>query len=109
VVVTLPACVVERLGPIKSMKRSAYLTKYHRWRIFGMLCLLIVAFAVAFLLWIGITLAVGGMVGTVAQALWLMFLVLIKTFNALIVAVTYYELRVAKEGVDIDQITAVFE
>ena len=33
--VSVPACVVERLGPFKSMGRSAWLTKGHRWKIFG--------------------------------------------------------------------------
>src|SRR5262249_9742953 len=36
----LPACVVEGLGPLASMKRSAELTKGHRWKIFGMYVLI---------------------------------------------------------------------
>jgi hypothetical protein len=36
VFVAVPACVVERLGPIKSMERSARLTKGHRWKVFGL-------------------------------------------------------------------------
>jgi len=34
---------------------------------------------------------------------------LIGSFNGVLVSVFYYELRVAKEGVDIDKIASVFE
>jgi hypothetical protein len=33
--VAMPACVAEKLGPLQSMRRSAQLTKGHRWAIFG--------------------------------------------------------------------------
>ena len=33
--VATPACVVERLGPFRSMGRSSQLTKGHRWKILG--------------------------------------------------------------------------
>ena len=35
--VATPVCVVERLGPFKSLRRSAALTKGCRWRVFGMM------------------------------------------------------------------------
>jgi hypothetical protein len=38
--VALPACVVEGLGPIKSLGRSANLTKGHRWKILGIFLVL---------------------------------------------------------------------
>src|SRR5882672_2304710 len=40
--VSTPACVVERTGPWTSMKRSAALTKGHRWKVFGLLLLLFI-------------------------------------------------------------------
>ena len=39
--VASPACVVEKIGPIKAMSRSAFLTKGNRWRIFGLIALLL--------------------------------------------------------------------
>jgi len=39
--VATPACVVEGLGVSRSMERSAQLTRGHRWKIFGMIALLI--------------------------------------------------------------------
>src|SRR5262245_59230082 len=35
--VALPACIVERLGPWTSLRRSVQLTKGHRWKIFWLL------------------------------------------------------------------------
>src|SRR5258708_17090641 len=40
--VATPACVVERLGPFRSMARSRALTKGHRWKIFGLLLLTLI-------------------------------------------------------------------
>jgi uncharacterized membrane protein len=105
--VATPACVVEQLGPIRSMGRSRQLTKGHRWKIFGlMLSLFIVLGLVSGVL--GATLgAVGGttlaLVGAVLwSGVW-------GAFYAISVVVTYHDLRVAKEGTDIDQIAAVFD
>ena len=39
--VATPVCVVERLGPFRSMERSAQLTQGHRWKILGMLLLML--------------------------------------------------------------------
>src|SRR5690348_13132389 len=40
--VALPVCVVERLGPVDSLSRSADLTKGHRWKVFGLAILLLI-------------------------------------------------------------------
>jgi MFS family permease len=105
--VATPACVVEQLGPIRSMGRSRQLTKGHRWKTFGlMLSLFIVLGLVSGVL--GTTLvAVGGtalaLVGAVLwSGVW-------GAFYAISVVVTYHDLRVAKEGTDIEQIAAVFD
>jgi hypothetical protein len=99
-----PVCVVERLGPIKSMERSARLTKGHRWKIFG--------------LWLAV-LGVGGHRAVCAeQIVWRHrrscrgdgdVAALLSAFGAILVVVTYHDLRVAKEGVSTDQIAAVFD
>jgi uncharacterized membrane protein len=125
--VATPVCVVERLGPFRSMGRSRELTQGNRWKIFGMLLLIfLVGFTIGSLLTVGVVLilyATGGMpLGTTG---FLAFL-LAKTsllgrivnliwgaiwgaFLAILIVVTYRDLRVAKEGVDTDQIAAVFE
>src|SRR5262245_19060790 len=45
--VATPACVVERTGPWTSLKRSAELTKGHRWKVFGVMFLLAIINGIA--------------------------------------------------------------
>lgn len=107
--VTLPVAVIERAG-IGSLKRSAALTNGYRWRLFALLILFV---------------CIGGAVGA---ALYLLGLTgesssnftggmvtqwglsgVISAFSAVMTAVIYHDLRVAREGVDSDQIAAVFD
>ena len=48
----------------------------------------------------------GPVIGSVAKVIWQ---ALLGAYGAILVVVTYHDLRVAKEGVDTDQIAAVFE
>ena len=104
--VAIPACVLERLGPIASLGRSAALTKGHRWKIFGMLLIVFVTIiAVGAVIGISFFVAgriVGSLVNLVVVAVWAAY------FNSMWVML-YHDLRVAKEGVDVDQIAAVFD
>ena len=106
-IVATPACVVERRGPLSSIGRSSNLTKGHRWKVFGMVLLL---FAVAAL----ISSVVRGLLGltgssTLATLGTLAWIGVWGAFYATVVVVTYHDLRVAKEGVDTDQIASVFD
>jgi|SRR5580658_5924820 hypothetical protein len=105
--VALPACVVERLGPIESMTRSAELTKGHRWKVLGLLLLLGLAVMVGsfilgaiLLLWSGTTASTIGIL--VLQALF-------GAYESIIVAVLYSDLRMARDGIDLEQVAAVFD
>ena len=105
--VATPACVVERLGVSASMARSSALTQGHRWKIFGMMML------------VGAIESIGGVAVKAALGLTgnpglLMVGTLIWSgawgaFNAVFAVATYHDLRVAKEGVDTEQIAAVFD
>ena len=104
--VALPVCVVEGLGPIGSMQRSAALTKGNRWKIFGLAFVLglvtgIVGGIVAAVLSVG-----GLVVSAIGQMVWN---TVMGAYQAIVVAVAYHDLRVAKEGVDIEHIAAVFD
>jgi hypothetical protein len=104
--VATPVCVVERLGPFQSLGRSAALTKGSRWRMFGML---IVIWLIA-LISGGLTEALVGVAGpSIALVVKVIWNGLLGAYSAILVVVTYHDLRVAKEGVDTDQIAAVFE
>lgn len=108
--VALPACVVERLGPWASLKRSSGLTAGHRWKIFGIIALLILVNSLGSA-FIG---AVFGMFRLAHLSLifgvtfWI-WAALLGAFQATVAVVAYYELRAAKEGIDIEQIVAVFD
>lgn len=104
--VALPACIVERLGPLKSLSRSAALTKGNRWKIFGLWLLVMLVSLVVTALIEAITSITGPMIGMVLKLIWG---ALIGAFNAIMVVVTYHDLRVAKEGVDTDRIASVFD
>ena len=92
--VTIPVCVVERLGPFKSMERSAWLTKGHRWKVLGVALLpaLIGAIAIAVIsaalrpLTESLPLAIG-------EFLCEAFLV---AYQAIVAVVTYHYWRVEK-------------
>jgi hypothetical protein len=117
--VATPVCVVERLGPFRSLGRSRELTKGHRWKLFGLsLLILIPAFIVAGVLVgvIALLFGTGAILGLPAafatplgQVINLIWSAAWGAFYAVIVVVTYHDLRVAREGVDTEQIAAVFE
>jgi hypothetical protein len=104
--VGLPACVVERLGPWTSLRRSRELTKGYRWKVFALALLFIVVDAGGRMIALVLTALAGPVAGLTGQMIWTG---IIAAFSGVVVAVTYYDLRVIKEGVDIEQITAVFD
>jgi len=105
--VAIPVAVIERPGVFASMKRSATLTKGNRWRIFAI---------VAILLLIGIVvtavleLVLPVVFGTTTFILfdWAVQSAL-AALGAVMTAVGYHDLRVAREGIDIETIAAVFD
>jgi hypothetical protein len=89
------------------MGRSSELTKGHRWKIFGMILLVVIGGAIA-----------SGIILALLSALQITVLAILGNliwngvwgaFYAIFVVVTYHDLRVAKEGVDVHQIAAVFD
>jgi hypothetical protein len=102
-----PVCVVEQKGPLASLGRSSELTKGHRWKLFGMVLLLLIVAAI-----------VGGIIGALLGLTGSTILVALGTlawtgiwgaFYAIFGVVTYHDLRVAKEGVDTNEIASVFD
>jgi len=99
-----PVCVVERLGPIKSLNRSSELTKGCRAKIYGI-------YQLCGLIFLGV------MVVFQLIAFFTGFFILVNYFIAAVMAaffhvttaVIYYELRNVKEGVGIEQLANVFD
>jgi hypothetical protein len=117
--VATSVCVVEQLGPFRSMGRSRELTKGHRWKILGLILLTVIPAGIVGLIVGAVAVAALGMgailglspalitpagqlVGLIWSAIW-------KAFYVILAVVIYHDLRVAKEGVDTEQIVAVFE
>jgi len=105
--VALPACVMEGLGPFQSMSRSAALTKGHRWKVFGVyLVVALIAGIVGSVINLIITLSIAPMAGLISGLVWNL---LTTAYNSIAIAVMYHDLRVLKDGIDIDRIAAVFD
>jgi len=116
--VAIPAAVIERNG-LSALSRSAELTKGYRWRILG---LLIVLLFILFLLSLPIgaisgifvisAMNEGGSLSTIFTVMMASNWVVASftgAFSAVVYAVSYHDLRVAKEGADTEQIAAVFD
>jgi len=108
--VCIPVAVVERPGVLASFSRSRELTHGNRWRIFGL-----------FLFYIAVAAVLSAIIGVVFVALpaggGLLFYmvidffsrVLLGSFFAVVLGVTYYNLRIEHEGVDIQELATVFD
>ncbi len=104
--VVVPACLVEGMGPVESMSRSAALTKGYRWQIFFTMAIVWIVNLVGSAI-LGLVLrptgpvvaAIGNLVWTAAWAVY---------WNCLLIMI-YHDLRVAKEGIDTKQIASVFD
>jgi uncharacterized membrane protein len=105
--VTLPACVVERLGAIESMERSSALTRGYRWPIFGAFLVISIVSLIASALITGLLRGTG--------PVWLMPTVtflwdtLAQAYQTVLVAIIYHDLRVVKDGIDLENIASVFD
>ncbi|MCU1233606.1 MAG: hypothetical protein JWP63_1573 [Candidatus Solibacter sp.] len=105
--VVLPACVVERLGPIESMHRSADLTTGHRWPIMGAAAAwLVIIFVVTLTIQAAMP---GGAASLPKQLATWVWQVLSGSYTAVYAAILYHDLRAVRDGIGIDEIASVFD
>ena len=104
--VAVPVCVVERPGVFASLSRSAFLTKGYRWKVFGTLIVIMIA-SIAVQYVARLILGSAGLYVLLFGAQVLNTVV--GAFGSVLNGVIYYQLRVAKEGVDIETIARVFD
>lgn len=107
--VSIPVTVVERANPIRSLKRSGALTADKGWTLFlTWFVLLIIAYGFVF-----IGAAIGGavMVGNPTAGRLIIPILMIPVAPMLSVpqSVLYYQLKMLKEGVGIEELAAVFD
>jgi hypothetical protein len=115
--VAVPVAVIEEPGAFASMGRSADLTEGNRWRVFAVVLTLgAIVFVVQFALTLTLALVQGtGMPAAAdaeaawAQALQVVLLIPVQALNAVAPAVAYHDLRVGKEGADVEDLLRVFE
>lgn len=102
--VAIPVAVVERPGVIRSLSRSAALTKGNRWQVFGVILLIGIGSMAA-------SYVVDRIVGAAAPGAFVSWIVaaVITAFEASVTAVGYTTLRFAKDGVGIEEIAKVFD
>ena len=107
--VVIPVIVIERMGPFGSLGRSGELTKGFRWPIFGVvLILFLIGLAIGEGLPRLLLPAMGpGNVGLYV-AINAVIEILLQMLGAIAAAYSYFHLKVAKEGADIDQLSQVF-
>jgi len=100
-------CVVEERGAIDSLRRSAELTRGYRWPIFGLQLILWVPILILSAGIAALDIRIfGTLVGQIALELWS---AIIGSLYSTMLAAIYYDLRLANEGGDTDQIAAVFD
>ena len=104
--------MVERTGVVESLRRSAGLTSGHRWRIFGIMIIIIIVdvgvrAALAYLEYFAILQF--GDVANLGYLIWFAISIAATAFFAVVEAVCYHDLRVLVDGVDVDEIARVFE
>ena len=105
--VAAQACAVEGLGPIDSLKRSFALTQGARWPIFALVVAMYVLSIVVDVVVGWVTEPVLG--ESAALLVSTAFSLIPHTFEAVLMAVVYFELRSEKEGVALEGLTKVFD
>jgi hypothetical protein len=112
--VALPTVVIEETGALDTLRRSQWLTEGNRWAIFGIV-LVVGAISLAC---IGVGTGCGvllsssaGLSGTpllLAQSAITLGLATVQNIGAVMPAVIYHDLRVGREGANIDNLVKVF-
>jgi hypothetical protein len=113
--VSVPASVIERPGITGALKRSAELTRGYRLQIFG---LLLVVFIISFVIGKGIenayikpNLEPSEAMSAVRHYVFAnsIFEIISGVFGAVLMAVTYAQLRFSKDGASVDELARVFD
>ncbi|MEP5950143.1 MAG: hypothetical protein ABJ249_00970 [Lentilitoribacter sp.] len=107
--VMAPVAVIERTG-FGSLRRSVQLTKGYLWSIVGLLLLIYLTFTVLAAMFSFIDVVLANIGGSIFAGIATIILNgLSYAFGGIIGALVYARLREIKEGVDVDQIAAVFD
>jgi hypothetical protein len=110
--VAVPASVVERKWPFESLGRSRFLTKGHRWAIFGLLVVYVLASVILNQI-VALVVTASGLPATqivqLSAVTALAAGALITAYYTVLQSYSYYLLVNEKDGVDIETIARVFD
>jgi hypothetical protein len=107
--VALPANTVEGTGVVASLGRSRALTRGRRWRVFGAIMVPTLISAVTSWFLFGIFFGLHGVASPTSQVVSWGVHAVEQAFSVCVFATIYYYLRRDKEGVEIEQVAAVFD
>ncbi len=109
--VATPAAVIERPGVFGALRRSSELTKGSRWPIFGIGALLIALNLIIGYMLQKSLVSLPAELADLKKYIWLELgkSIVLASLNATINGVVYHDLRVAKEGVQTEDLARVFE
>lgn len=106
--VVVPVCVVEKRGVFECMGRSAELTKGNRLKIFAVFLIVgIIILIINKLIMPSIAIALPGTV--ITSIIGIILVVIPQTYQNVMTAIIYYDLRAVKEGVSVDALAKVFD
>jgi hypothetical protein len=109
-----PALMVERVGVFKALGRSAELTEGSRWPIFGLILIIGIGGFVVAMIFVAPMTAIAiaakeqpdpALSFWITQVLGLFT----RSFGAVVPAVVYQEIRVGRDGADLEHLAAAFE
>ena len=107
--VAVPVTVIEQSGASASLSRSGELTKGNRWRVLAIaLLMVLVVFASGLVLGV-LALIAKGVGGAWIEAASTLLLIPIQCLSAIAPVVAYHDLRVGREGVDVEELLKVFD
>jgi hypothetical protein len=95
--------VVENIGPLAAMHRSAELTRGHRWKI------LIFTFAFIGVFALYVVAAPEGLGQLILAGINVIVNGIVTAYFKVVAAMIYHDLRTVKEGVATEEIAAVFD
>jgi hypothetical protein len=115
--VAVPVAVIESPGASASLRRSEELTDGNRWHVFAIAIIMgFIVIVAAGLLGLGVGLASGAheattrtTFGPLTQALVTLLSIPLNCLAAVAPAVVYHDLRIGKEGADVEELLKVFE
>jgi uncharacterized membrane protein len=110
--VAIPVVMAEGTGIRASLSRSRVLTKGSRWKLLGLFLVAaigvtIVSELISFIVELAVPLSETGAIIQIVVGIALQ--VITTVFMAVVLAVTYHDLRVSKEGASTTQIASVFD